>query len=156
VAVVTFFLDKEMNTWNTEVKELLNQFCHVAGATVEGFGRCFRPLHGFDQFLRHGGKEEPGNLLNLAPVGHRFNAGDDGDGDADFPGFFNEVAKIVETEEHLGDDEISTGIHFLFEKSQIFFQIGCFRVLFRIASHTNAEGHLSAQECFSCRDSEGQ
>ena len=80
--------------------------------------------------------ESLGYYCQLTQLRHRLDAGDDGNVNPHLSGLLNESEVFLVVEEQLGDGILRSQILFLLQILHVHFQIGCFLVFLRIASHT--------------------
>lgn len=90
------------------------------------------------QGVGDGDVEVFGKRGGLFGVVENFQAGDNRDGDAGGAALFDKVEKGAVVEKHLRDNIIGAAFDFLFQISDIGFQIGRLDMLFGIAGHADA------------------
>src|ERR1043166_4802143 len=106
---------------------------------MNGFGGSGDGIEGLQHFLGGDRAAHGGKFFDLRDVGHRHDAGNDGDADAKAAGAFDEIEEAAVVEVELGYDELGAGIHFVFEALEVSVEVGGFRVFFGIAGATETE-----------------
>lgn len=71
--------------------------------------------------------------------GDRLEARDDWNGDSSLAAFCLEVIEDLVVKKHLGDDVISSGVHFLLEVENVGAEVGSLGVLLRVGGNSDAE-----------------